>query len=263
MHTIVFQSFRTSDVPMAIRRSLASVAAWADLRRYDYQFLDDDLFAQVPDNIRLRLGEHPLPLSDIARLLKARDFLRQGYERAIWADADIVVFDPEHLEIRVTSQYAFCREVWVRRGGRGQYIVTDGLHNAMCVFCQGNDMLDFYIHACQSLAARTDREYLPHSFGPDLLGRLQDIIGDRILREVGLFSPVVTADIAKGGGKATRAYAEAFAHPVRAANLCLSFFGRSSSGVRLTDRVVNAAIDRLLETKGEVINCYQSGVSST
>jgi hypothetical protein len=38
-------------------------------------------------------------VSDLARLTLARDYLAQGYDRALWVDADVVVFDPDALAL--------------------------------------------------------------------------------------------------------------------------------------------------------------------
>ena len=254
MNTVVYQSFRTFDVPRVIERCLASVEAWAHKRGFAYKFIDDTLFEQVPDWFRIKVGENRLPMSDLARLKVARAFLRDGYDRAIWLDADVLVFDPDGFEIAIDTDYAFGREVWVRRGGRDKLLVTEGLHNAVCVFCRGNGFLEFYIHAAEEIVRGAEADILSHQIGPDFLNRLRDVIGGRVVPDVDLFSPLVIADIAKGGGSALTAHRKAFGGPVRAANLCLSFVGGESSGVTVTDAMLNQAADRMLETRGNVVN---------
>jgi len=224
------------------------------MRGYEYRFVDDALFDRVPTWFRAKVGDNLLPMSDLARLKMARELLEQGYERVIWLDADVLVFDPNGFEITTDRDYAFGREVWVRRGDGDGLFVTEGLHNAICVFCRDNDFLDFYIHACEEVVRDAESEVLSHQIGPDLLNRLSDVIGPRIVPDVGLFSPLVIADITSGSGRALTAYMDEFAHPVRAANLCLSFVGRASSGVTVTNAILNRAIDRLLETRGDVVN---------
>ena len=80
------------------------------------------------------------------------------------------------------------------------------------------------------------------------------MIGGHLLTNVGLFSPIVTADIAKGGGRAATAQRRAFGHPVHAANLCASFLNRPDDGFTLTEKIMTRATDRLIETKGAVVN---------
>jgi hypothetical protein len=254
MKTVVYQSFRNDTVRGPIARCVATVEAWAGARGFAYRFLGDELFERVPDWFRARVGGNRLPMSDLARLKVAREFLDEGFARAIWVDADVVVFDPDNFDIAIAEDYAFCREVWMRRGRGGKPLATEGLHNAVCAFARGNAFLDFYIHACEQIVRGVEGAVVSQKLGPDFLSRLKDVIGDRVLSDVGLFSPIVTADIGKGGGRAAAAYMKAFGHPVRAANLCLSFVGRESSGVTLTEAMLDRAIDRLLESRGEVVN---------
>ncbi len=233
---------------------MESVEAWSGARDYEYRFLDDSLFERVPDWFRAKVNGNILPMSDVARLKVARELLDNGFDRAIWLDADVLVFDPGAYDIAIDTDYAFGREVWVRRGGGDQLLVTEGLHNAVCVFCRDNDFLDFYIHACEEIVLGAESEVLSHQIGPDFLNRLRDVIGTRLVPDVGLFSPLVIGDIAAGGGRALSAHMNAFGRPVRTANLCLSFLGRESSGVTVTDAMLERANERLLETRGEVVN---------
>jgi hypothetical protein len=254
MKTIVLQSFRTRDVPDPISRCLASVESWAAAARFEYRFIDDALFACVPDWFRAKVDGDLLPMSDLARLKWAKRLLEEEAMRVIWLDADVLVFDPASFTIDVTSDYAVGREVWVRRGGRDKFLTTQGLHNAVLVFCRGNSLLDFLIQASEAIVAGATEAVLSHQIGPDLLNRFADIIGDRVVPDVGLFSPVVTTEIAKGGGRAVDEHRRAFGAPIRAANLCLSFVDRESSGVVVDEGVLNRAVDRLLDSRGAVVN---------
>ena len=142
MRTVVLQSFRTTGVPDAIARCLASVEDWARLRGYAYRFVDDSLFDEVPAWFRDKVAGDLLPMSDLARLLRLQRLIDDGCDRVIWLDADVLVFDPDRFIIDVLSEYAVGREVWVRRGGRDRLLVTEGLHNAAMVFCRANSFLD-------------------------------------------------------------------------------------------------------------------------
>lgn len=254
MRTLVCQSYRSDDVPSPIRRCLASVEGWAAAAGYAYRFHDDRLFELAPNWFKEAVGHRKLPMADLARLLLAKEALASDFDRFVWIDADVLVFAPENFTIDVTDEYAFGREVWVRRGGRDKLLLTEGLHNAVCVFIKNNSVLDFYIHAIYEIARGLDGPCLDHQFGPDLLSRIGDIVGPRTLPDVGLFSPVVTLDIANGGGRATESYMRAHGQPIAAANLCASFLDRESSGVTMTAEAMDRAIDRLLETGGDVVN---------
>ena len=252
MKTVVYQSFRTTDVPDPIVRCLQTVEAWAGARGYTYRFIDDTLFDRVPAWFSAKVAGNRLPMSDLARLKVARELLDEGYDRTIWLDADVLVFAPRAFDITVTKGYAFGREVWVRRGDGRSFFVTEGVHNAICVFCRGNDFLDFYIRAGEDIVRGAKDDVLSHQIGPDFLTGLRDEIGGRIVPDVGLFSPLVITDVAKGGGPALDRHMAAFDHPVRAANLCLSFIGRPSSGVVVTEQSLASAIEKLLAEPGLV-----------
>ena len=55
MRTLVFQSYRTVDVPAAIERSMRSVRNWASARGHEYAFHDDTFFDAVPAWYRERV----------------------------------------------------------------------------------------------------------------------------------------------------------------------------------------------------------------
>lgn len=246
METVVFQSFRTRDVPDAITRCLESVRSWARSRGHEYRFIDDALFDRVPAWFRAKVNENRLPMSDLARLKVARELLDAGFERSIWFDADVLIFASDNFDIAQETDYAFGREIWVRRGDGESFFVTGGLHNAISVFARGNAFLDFYIDASEDSVRETKDGVLSHQIGPDFLNRHRDAIGARIVHGVSLFSPLVITDIANGGGPALRAHLSASKGPIHAANLCLSFVGRSSSGVVVTHQVLEAAIGNLI-----------------
>ena len=95
MHSdvIVYQSYRDEDVPPWIETCLASVRAWSEANAWDYRMFHDEALDLVPDWFR-RKAEGRLPVvSDLARLLLARDLLATGYRRVVWVDADVLLFD--------------------------------------------------------------------------------------------------------------------------------------------------------------------------
>jgi len=259
MRTIVHQSYRTANVPEALGRCLASVRSWAAAKGFDYRFMDDAFFGVLPDGFREKVSGRVLPMSDLARLIWARDLLAEGYDRVIWLDADVLVFDPTEFDVPTTDQYGVGRELWVRRGGRDKLLFSESLHNAVLVFCRGNDFLDFYIHACRAIAETAAAPIVDHALGPDFLVRLRDVIGRRVLSGVGMFSPILTADIARGGGRVTRAFVAEHRAPIQAANLCWSFLGRPQDNYQLTEPVINRAIDQLLQSQGAMLSEMQTG----
>lgn len=259
MKTIVYQSYRTSGVPAWIDRCMGTVRSWASTQGFDHAFIDDRLFDYAPQWYRQKVNNHVLLVSDLARLLVARELLGCGYERTIWVDADVVIFDPDRFAIGVTEGYAFCREVWVgRKEDGGELTRWEGVNNAVSVFVAGNVFLDFYIHACLSLVAHKDRIHRLDA-STYFLTTLHGLMGLPLLNEVGMLSPVMMADLDRGTDAALRAYMARLGTPIRAANLCSSFRGSLRDGVPVDDRLFEASIDRLLATHGDAVNRFGPG----
>ena len=261
MKTIVYQSYRTEDVPGWITRCLKTVRRWADHKGFEYEFIDDRLFDYVPKWFREKVGENKLLMSDLARLELAREFLGSGYKRTIWIDADIVVFDPDRFDIEVIEEYRFCREVWIERTQEGTGRALGRVNNAVTVFVASNSMLDFYIHACKSMIGNRSGEFPNIFIGTTFLTHLHKALRFPLIDNVGLFSPPVTTDLAAGGGDMVDAYMKAFGRPLQAGNLCASFRNKNYNGIIMTDSVYDRAIDHLLETEGNLLNDRLTQVS--
>ena len=250
--TIILQSHHDG-APAPVATCVESVRTWATDAGHAYAFVGNALFDPLPAWFADGVGGNRLIMSDLARLLWLREQLKT-YDMAVWIDADVLVFAPERFAICCNGGYGVCRETWVRRGGRGQFLVTQGLHNAVLAFRRGNPLLDFYIHACGEVVRHHGPALEPHALGPDLLARFGDVLGAHVLPNIGLFSPVVTAGIAAGKGRAIHAHMQAAGEPVYAANLCASFLDRPAQRGGLSLRTLQRAIDRLLKTAGAVVN---------
>jgi len=247
MRTVVCQSYRTTSVPPWIERCLVSVRDWAALRGFDYRFADDALLELVPDWYREKAGNTLPVVTDLARLRLIQALLAEGYERAIWLDSDILVFDPNDFEIGVTAQCAFGREVWVQSGGGAGLRTYRNVHNAISVFVTGNSFLDFYADACESIVGRHRPGMAPQIVGTKLLTALHNLIGFALIDDVGMFSPLVMRDIAAGGGVALDRLCGETPGRIRAANLCASLVGHTVDGVAVTANLLERSCDRLLE----------------
>ena len=113
MGTVVCQAYSSpTGVPPWIERCMDTVRGWAERSGFAYERSDDGLFDRVPPWFRERVGGEPVRMSDLARLLLARSLLAR-YERAVWVDADVVVFDPERFVLDAPDGYALCREAWL------------------------------------------------------------------------------------------------------------------------------------------------------
>ena len=248
MTTVVFQSFRTTDVPPWIARCLASVREWARSKGWDYRFVDDAILDMVPDWY-LEKAAGCLPIAtDLGRLELARRLLAEGYRRTVWLDADVLVFDPENFNIDTNSEFAFGREVWVQRDGGGRLKVFRNVHNAVSVFVEGNSFLDFYVHSCLSIVGRFEGRMVPQIVGTKFLTALHNMVGFALIDAVAMFGPVVLEDIVRGGGPAIELHRRTLGAPVRAANLCSSLAAGPAGNIH------SDACDALLETRGGIVN---------
>lgn len=248
----IVQSFRTSEVPDWISRCLASVRGWAEARGHAYVFVDDALFAYAPDWYRAKVDDAVLPASDLARLLLLRELLDE-HPAVAWLDADVLVFDPDCFRLPEVA-YALCPERWVFRTKAGQLRAVDQVNNSAMVFARRNPFLDFYIEACQTTVRACAGEVTSHLVGTDLLTELDRVVPLVRLGGVGMVSPALARELAAGREQALRFYAEGLDGPVHAANLCLSFAGRSDPAQRLAPATYEAAVERLLATGGDAIN---------
>ncbi len=271
--TVVYQSYRTHDVPSWISRCMASVEEWAAQTGADYRFLDDSFLEYAPEWYREKTENDIYLVSDLARLKVAGALLAEGYERTIWVDADVLVFDPASFTVDIGEGYVFCRQVWVARAtwrkrlvrtlsDRRPYIANchHGVNNSVTAFARGNEALDFFIDACEFIVRRARGPISSLSVGTKFLTDFHKLCDLPLLENVGLFSPLVMRDIAAGGGPYAKAFAREFASDVAAANLCGSTADASVDGVVVDSQTYTRVVDELLADRGGLFNrCVKPG----
>jgi len=256
MKTVVYQSFRTKDVPSWIEACLESVRQWAKLRGFDYRFYDDRFFDLVPAELRPRASAFKCLLADYARLVAARDLLTEGYERAIWVDADALVFAPTAFDIALTHGYAFSREVWLDRVTLGAPQFKLAVNNAVSVFCRDEKIIDFALDAANGIL-RNDQPLEPVSIGTDFLSKLQNAYHFPLLTEVGILGSEMAQRYLANDGRFLTAYLRYQTSPVYAANLCLSkHSGGGGSEAVFDEASTNALIAKLLADQGRSLNAW-------
>ncbi len=249
MKTIVYQSFRTHDVPNWINVCMDTVKTWAAKNQYDYVFIDDELFNKVPDWYRQKVNSQIHLVSDLARLNLAREYLDKEFDRAIWIDADVVIFDQENFQLPQHQGYSFSREVYVWSDRNQQLKMQRRVNNAVMYMDKGNHFLPFYIESCMNMIK--SREEFRHTLvGTDFLSAVNHYYPIDHIHSMGLFSPLLTQNIIARSGPALDIFCQHFAHPIYAANLCLTFRSRN----RLKDRTYSQVIDDLISSKGEWLN---------
>ncbi|WP_200384608.1 hypothetical protein [Rhodocyclus tenuis] len=211
--------------------------------------MDDAFFNYAPLWVHERCGAQIFPITDIARLYYLKDYLAKGYERVVWVDADVLVFDHAVFDIDVPSDYAFSREVMmgVDNSGRIQ-LSSPSLNNAVMFFRQGNPMLDFYCFAAEEIVRRTAPDRIERTaLGPSFLRGLARSMPIARLNCIGLFTPVLIADLAKGSTRLFNDYCASFRYPMGAANLCHFTRHYAAEAERsMIDRTYDSAIRFLL-----------------
>ena len=255
MKTIVLQSFRTHEVPPWIATCMASVRAWATSAGWDYECMDDAFFALAPDWTRWRCKENIYAVTDISRLVWARSRLEETWERVIWADADMLVFAPQDLQIAEGICHGFAGELFLHVDGHGKTTPTHGINNALMAFERGDPILGAYLEACyQCLRALPPGPVPRTALGPALLTRFAAAHPLTTIERIGLFSLTIMQQIADGGGPLTHEYLARSPYPPAAANLC--HFQRNALTADMRpglDRLYEMAVQHLIETRGAVL----------
>jgi hypothetical protein len=251
--TIVFQSFRTDRVPPWITHCLDSARHWADLRGFEYLFLDDRFFDVIPPELRSRTT-NKIILSDLARLLVSRDLLAKGHRRLIWIDADVVVFDPDRWQVPDESDYYFTHELWPtpRPGGVSLDVRAN---NAVMVFSRGTVVLDFYIDMAKRILL-SEPDLKNWHLGVRFLTGLRNVCPLPVLPNIAMLGPDLINDLLRGPKQLTSAYVRAMGEPLVAANLCASYAGATIHDLTLTDDIMDEITNNLVATRGHTLNQF-------
>lgn len=261
MHTVVLQSFRTRDVPPWLAACLRSVQAWARQSGWAHRFLDDAFFGLAPAWARERCAGNLYALTDLCRLVWAERELAAGAERVVWADADLLVFDPARLQWPVGIGHGFARELFLpvdAAGGIGA--PQHGINNALMVFERGDPVLADYRQACEATLAALPPGPPPRTaLGPALLTRLGRERPLQAIEGVGLFTLAQMQAIAQPepDEAARELLAQTLRHSLTApaaANLC-HFLRNATPPARRAgfDALYGQAVQRLLDSRGAVL----------
>lgn len=255
--TLIIQSYRTHDVAPWIARCMASVQDWAAGKGYDYRFFDDSFFELTPQWYRNKVNNEIHLVTDFARLEAILRALRQGYDRAVWIDADVLVFNPAALTIPDDQTFGFGMEQWLKQNDQGLK-VKFRVHNAVMHFRRTNPFLRYYMYAAKSVVRTAHRRKLVHTaVGPSLLSALHQAAPLPLWEVCALFSPLTLLALADQDETLIKATAEHYPSPIACANLCATFNAENHTGTPpIADTVFEVAIDKLLHTKGEIFNRF-------
>lgn len=244
--TLIYQSFRNHNVPRWVQQCMESVEVWTKNEGYSYRFIDDELFEYAPDWYRHKVKDNVQLVSDLSRLVLAKRFLSEGYDRVIWIDADLLIFDPVHFSLETEEGVHFCREIWTDADLDGKVIHQKKINNSVCIFPTGHVFLDFYIDACLKLVA--ERDDIPHVLvGTTFLTALIEIYPFSEITNVGIISPSLVFDLLTENTGFLSKYLEWHAAPVFAANLCGSMQHQVFKGLRIDHARMLAVVQKLLQ----------------
>lgn len=260
MRTIVIQSYRTVDIPAWLQRCMQTVEAWTKSNGYEYEFIDDALFEYVPERFRIPAPISLLPLTDLGRLSVLREKLASGFERAVWVDADVVIFRPEEFRIPSSCGALLCHEIWTRRDAQGQLHHERRINNAVMVFDRGHPLLDFLHHAALELFAHLGPAKIrTTTIGTDFLTRLGRLYPMRLMTDVACLSPLLVHALSTGQQPSLlQEHAKHFGVPFHAANLCRSLLESESSSssqhAELSATQLTKVVETLVATHGEMLS---------
>lgn len=244
--TVVVQSQRPALLEGWQGRCCASVAAWARAHGYRYRRFGDELFDHLPPDLGQRFASQPVVLSDLARLHCLRAALREGFARAIWVDADVLVFrdfaPPDHGD-------HLGRECWVQPKD-GKLRTFRKVHNAWLQFAADSVLLPWYIDRAAALLQRAEAPVVPQFIGPKLLTAWHNIVPFSVEERVGMLSPVCLDELlraSRGPFPALVRLVTSHRSSLCAVNLCASLEGRNVDGVMHDAGAYHRTIDGLLE----------------
>ena len=179
------------------------------------------MFDPVDAGLRRKIGAQTVIATDIARLRWLLTGLAEGYDRVVWCDADLMIFDEARFRLP-GADYALGREVWVQPSGDSGWRVYVRGHNALLMFRRGNVFLDFYLDSAERLVRLKRGRMPPQYVGPKLLGALHNIVRCPVMETAGMLPPAVALDLLDGGGPALARYVAASAELPAGVNLCAS-----------------------------------------
>lgn len=261
MRTIVIQSYRTTDTPAWLLQCMLTVKAWTESNGYEYEFIDDGLFDYVPRRFRTPAPQSLLPLTDLARLGILREKLASGHERALWIDADVVIFRPDEFRIPDRCGALLCQEIWIHKDAQGQIHHERGINNAVMVFDRGHPLLGFLHYAAMELFTYLEPAKIrTTTIGTDFLTKLGRLYPMRLMTDVACLSPLLVHALSTGQQPdLLQQHAEHFGPPFHAANLCRSKLEpkESSTGShqhRLSAGQLADVVERLIASHGETLS---------
>ena len=221
---------------------MAGVKQWAENNGFEYNCLGDEVFDVLPTGYRQKLeGRGPI-LTDLARLIHARAALQEGYEAVVWCDSDTLVIEPD-WQPTIPSHSIFGQELWLQRDKAGRLEIRKQPHNAYFMFTASSPVLDFLIHAVESIIHRADPAHIaPQMVGPKLLKALNTFADFDLELGAGAMSPLLSESLLKDQSEITSYFKAAQPTAPKLINLCASLVGGDSLDIDKLKRSVRCAL---------------------
>lgn len=237
MRTILLQSHRDGPLPRWIRRCLDSAAAWAAAAGVARRYINDELFDGLPSDFMSATETEILPRTDLGRLRWIKRLHDEGWDRAIWLDADVLVFDRS----LAFNGDAVGREAWIAPGPDGGFRSLRMANNAALCFDRGSPRLNRYLAAAEALATEIGLRGAVSTrmaLGPDLLTRLHAETPFPLHPDVAMVSPCMAAGLANGDPAPLRVHSAVWGGAPKAVNLCGSLEADAAMMDAVTDRLL-------------------------
>ena len=243
----MFQAWVGRQAPPFVERCMASTAGWARSRGFHYRRLGDDFLDVLPGWYRDRLGSHIVQQTNLARLRYAREMLAAGADRAVWVDADVLVFDPDQLVLDAPEGFALCREAWFMPSGA----CVRGVSQAVVVADRGNPFLDYLAWAHETLVRDRPEQVFRFGTASRMLTGINAATPLPVITTIGMMNPAMLREIGAGhAGPATREYVRAHGYSMQAVNLTLSMVDVAYGDATASEADYEAALEVLVATRG-------------
>jgi hypothetical protein len=243
--TLVYQSFRTENVPLWLSLCMDSVKHWTASRNYSYVFIDDSFFDYAPAWFHEATNSQRHLISDYARLELAAIYLNQEWDTVIWVDADVFICNINSFEIDNRYDFVLCRELWMTKRN-GSVTFSDRINNSIMMFRKGNHFLSFYIDACKKIVMAKKQSCRHTEIGTNFLSGIP--CKPPLLQTVACLSPFLLSAFACNRDDFISHYCNEFSEPIHAINLCLTFRDLQFENIKLTDQVYFSVIDYFKKT---------------
>ena len=218
---VVFQS-APPQRPQWMDDCLASVQQWAAHHGFDYRFIGDELFDQLPQSYRSKVADRGPILADLGRLQLLQNHLQREGGQALWLDADTLCVDIDWLP-SLAGHSLFGEECWVQKNNKDRWQRYITPHNAFLAFTAGSPILPFLSHATESIISRADTAHIaPQMVGPKLIKALHNLAPFCLLPAAGALSPALISELTTTPAEAVACYQQGGREPLAMVNLCAS-----------------------------------------